>query len=71
MYLFCSCFLKHLLLSFILDKNEKGEEVMEDRPCSADSECRQAAKTINADGQKKLRAEKQGESLERSTRKQN
>ena len=31
---------------------------MEDRPCDADSECRQPAKTINTDGQKKLRAEK-------------
>ena len=36
---------------------------MEDRPCGADSECRQAAKTINADGQKRLRAEKRRREL--------
>ena len=36
---------------------------MEGRPCGVDSECRQAAKTIYADGQNKLRAEKRGREL--------
>ena len=46
-----------------LDTNERGEEIMEDRPCGANSECRQAAKTINANGQKMLRAEKRRREL--------
>ena len=46
-----------------LDTNERGEEVEEDRPCGADSECRQAAKTINAAGKKRLRADKRGREL--------
>ena len=46
-----------------LDTNKRGEKIEEDRPCGADSECRQAAKTINADGQKRLRAEKRGREL--------
>ena len=45
------------------DTNERGEEIMEDSPCGEDSECRQAAKTTNADGQKRLRAEKRRREL--------
>jgi hypothetical protein len=40
------------------DTNERGEEIMEDRPSGALAECCQAAKTINAEGQQRLRVEK-------------
>jgi hypothetical protein len=47
----------------LLDINERGEEIAEDRPSGPNAECRQAAKTINASFQKRLRAEKRRREL--------
>ena len=57
-------FLTHLI-SYVMhsDINSRGEIIEEDRPSGADSEHRQPAKTINADGQKKKRDEKRRRKL--------
>ena len=52
-----------VLHSYLLDVNKRGEEIAEDRPSGPNAGYRQAAKTINASFQKRLRAEKQRREL--------